>query len=69
MKVQDTAGSSHTVTQLQITKWMDLTAPDDTKILLDMVYKTRDLVTHTPGVSDYILYGRGIIEGKKLNKV
>ena len=47
MEVQG-AGSAHTVTQLQITKWLDLTAPDDTKILLNMVYKTRDLVKHNP---------------------
>jgi len=60
MKVQDTAGSPHTVTQLQITKWLDLTAPDDTKILLDMVYKTRDLVTHTPGVPVLVHCSAGV---------
>ena len=32
------------VSQLQTEKWRDLSAPDDTKILLNMVHKTRDLV-------------------------
>ena len=31
------------VSQLQTEKWQDLTAPDDSKILLNMVHKTREL--------------------------
>ena len=31
------------VVQLMTKKWADLTAPDDTKILRDLVQKTRDL--------------------------
>lgn len=37
------------VNQLQITKWMDLTAPDDTRILLDLVNKVRELVGSKKG--------------------
>ena len=44
IEVLDKTGVIHTVSQLQITKWMDLTAPDDTKILLDLVNKTNELV-------------------------
>ena len=32
------------MSQLQTTAWLDLTAPEDTKILLDLVNKTRELV-------------------------
>ena len=44
IEVHPPDGGSHTVSQLQITKWMDLTAPDHTKILLDLVNKAKDLV-------------------------
>ena len=33
------------MSQLQTIKWADLTAPDDTKILRDLVHKARDLNT------------------------
>ena len=34
------------VAQLQTIKWADLTAPDDTKILRDLVHQARDLNTN-----------------------
>eukprot|EP00092_Neocalanus_flemingeri_P076094 GFUD01094343.1.p1 GENE.GFUD01094343.1~~GFUD01094343.1.p1 ORF type:complete len:188 (-),score=73.12 GFUD01094343.1:16-579(-) len=37
-------GTTSVVSQLQTTKWLDLTAPDDTKILLDLINKTKELV-------------------------
>ena len=37
-------GSSVEISQIQTTAWLDLAAPEDTKILLDLVNKTRELV-------------------------
>ena len=36
-------GSPVEISQIQTTAWLDLTAPEDTKILLDLVNKTREL--------------------------
>ena len=36
-------GPSITVNQLQTKKWADLTAPDSTKILMDLVQKTMEI--------------------------
>ena len=36
-------GETRMVTQLQTKKWDDLTAPEETKLLRDIVHKTRDL--------------------------
>ena len=36
-------GSPVEIYQIQTTAWLDLTAPEDTKILLDLVNKTREL--------------------------
>ena len=49
MKVHSPTGASHTVSQLHTTKWLDMTAPDDTKILLDLVNKTKELVGSKTG--------------------
>ena len=37
-------GTSREVVQIQTKKWQDLTAPDKTKILRDMVHKVRELM-------------------------
>merc|ERR1719228_581949 len=42
--IHSVAGSSVEISQIQTTAWLDLTAPEDTKILLDLVNKTRELV-------------------------
>ena len=36
-------GETRIVTQLQTKKWEDLTAPSETKLLRDIVQRTRDL--------------------------
>ena len=36
-------GETRKVTQLQTKKWQDFSAPDETKLLRDIVHKTRDL--------------------------
>ena len=40
-------GTTMEVSQVQTKKWADLTAPEDTKILMDLVHKTRDLTDNT----------------------
>lgn len=38
-------GNTREVTQLQTKKWSDFSAPENTKIMRDIVHKTRDLNT------------------------
>ena len=47
IQVKEPNGSTWKVNQLQTVKWADLTAPEDTKILMDLVHKTRDLTVNT----------------------
>ena len=47
IQVKEPNGSIWKVNQLQTVKWADLTAPEDTKILMDLVHKTRDLTDNT----------------------
>ena len=47
IQVKEPNGSTWKVNQLQTVKWADLTAPEDTKILMDLVHKTRDLTDNT----------------------
>eukprot|EP00092_Neocalanus_flemingeri_P068120 GFUD01083196.1.p1 GENE.GFUD01083196.1~~GFUD01083196.1.p1 ORF type:complete len:292 (-),score=81.24 GFUD01083196.1:8-811(-) len=44
IQVQTSEGGNTLVSQLQTTEWLDRTAPDNTKILLDLVHKTREIV-------------------------
>ena len=43
MMIHQEHGSPVEISQIQTTAWLDLTAPEDTKILLDLVNKTREL--------------------------
>ena len=43
MMIHPEHGSPVEISQIQTTAWLDLTAPEDTKILLDLVNKTREL--------------------------
>merc|ERR1711994_32074 len=47
IQVKEPNGSTWKVNQLQTVKWADLTAPEGTKILMDLVHKTRDLSDNT----------------------
>merc|ERR1712098_924139 len=60
MEVEGLSSKPQVVSQLQITKWLDLTAPDETKILLDLVYKTRDLVKNNTGVPILVHCSAGV---------
>ena len=47
------------VAQLQTIKWADLTAPDDTKILRDLVHQARDLNTNNDPILVHCSAGVG----------
>ena len=49
-EVTDSHGKSRIVNHIQTTAWLDMTAPRDTKILLDLVYKTQELATDNTGI-------------------
>ena len=44
-RVTAPGGKPYDVHQLQTLEWADLTAPDDTKIMRDLVHKARELNT------------------------
>jgi len=43
IRINESDGTSTEVSQLQTVKWADLTAPDSTKIMMDMVHKAKEL--------------------------
>ena len=45
----DSGDGTRTVHQLQTNAWKDKTAPSRSKILLDLIYKTQELVEENPG--------------------
>ena len=49
LELTDSHGKKRTVNHIQTTAWLDMTAPKDTKILLDLIYKTQELVEDTTG--------------------
>lgn len=53
----DVGEGPRTVHQLQTNAWKDKTAPSRSKILLDLVYKTQELVKENPGWNYYTLRG------------
>ena len=47
IRINESDGNSTEISQLQTIKWADLTAPESTKIKLDLVHKARELNTST----------------------
>ena len=50
LELTDSHGKKRTVNHIQTTAWLDMTAPKDTKILLDLIYKTQELVEENTGL-------------------
>ena len=56
IRVIPPSGPPRTVTQLQTVKWPDMTAPEDTKIMRDLVDRVRSLVMEAGGQEPVLVH-------------